>query len=310
MAVASGGLVAAPPESDQPIRIAVNDWTSQIVFSKVIGAVFERMGYAVVYAEADFRRQWGNLHRGNLHVQVEVWEGTMGVDFERVVKNGNVVDAGIHQATTAEGWWYPSYVETLCPSLPDWRALNRCASIFSTPETAPRGRFLAGHWDKFDDARIRALGLDFVAQKVPTAEALFAELKKAVASKQPIVLHNWQPNWVQDRIEGRFVAFPEYDPKCIEDPSWGINSKRIHDCSYRMDGWLKKAAWAGLETTWPCAGQTLRRMVLSNSMMGLVAAYVDADGMSHDQAAAKWMAENGAVWQGWIPPDCRLPAAL
>ena len=307
LAASAGRLHAAPPESNQPIRIIVNDWTSQVVFSRVIGAVFERMDYAVVYEEADFRRQWGHLHRGNFHVEIEVWEGTMGVDFERMVANGNVVDAGTHPATTGEGWWYPSYVEELCPGLPDWRALNGCASLFATPETAPKGRFLAGYWDKFDDARIRALDLDFVTQKVQTIEALFVELKKAVAANRPIMLLNWQPNWVQSRYKGAFVVFPEYDPKCVSDPSWGINAKWTHDCGQPMDGWLKKAAWSGMETTWPCAWQTLRRMELSNSMMGQVAAYVDANGMSHSQAAAKWMTENRSIWHGWIPVDCREP---
>lgn len=307
LAASTERLLATPPETDQPIRIIINDWSSQVVFSRVIGAVFERMGYAVVYEDTDFRRQWGHLHRGNLHVQVEVWEGTMGVDFERMVANGNVVDAGTHPATTGEGWWYPSYVDELCPGLPDWRALNGCADLFATPETSPKGRFLAGYWDKWDDARIRALNLDFVAQKVQTTKALFVELRKAMAVKQPIMLLNWQPNWVQVRHKGAFVVFPEYDPKCISDPSWGINTKWTHDCGQPMDGWLKKAAWSGMEKTWPCAWQTLRRMELSNSMMGQVAAYTDADGMSHSQAAAKWMAENRSIWQRWIPENCGEP---
>ncbi len=305
LTTASERLSAGPPESNQPIKIAINDWSSQMVFSKVIGAIFEQMGYAVAYEVVDFRKLWGHLHRGNLHVEVEVWEGTMGADFERMVESGKVVDAGTHQATTGEGWWYPSYVDELCPGLPDWNVLNDCAELFVTPETSPKGRFVAGYWDKFDDARIRALGLNFATQTVRTIDELFVELKKAIATKQPIMLLNWQPNWVQVRYQGRFVEFPEYDPKCIDDPSWGVNTERTHDCSQPMTGWLKKAAWAGMERTWPCAWRTLRRMELSTSMMGEVAAYTDADGMTHSQAATKWMSENQHSWREWIPDDCR-----
>jgi len=41
-----------------------------------------------------------------------------------------------------------------CPGLPNWEALNDCAEAFSTPETAPRGRYLGGpvtwggRWDQ------------------------------------------------------------------------------------------------------------------------------------------------------------------
>jgi hypothetical protein len=31
-----------------------------------------------------------------------------------------VIDAATHDAKTREDWWYPSYVEDVCPGLPDF----------------------------------------------------------------------------------------------------------------------------------------------------------------------------------------------
>ena len=64
-----------------------------------------------------------------------------------------------------EEWWYPAYMKEVCPGLPNWEALKdeKCAEMFSTAETAPKGRYLGGPvtWGGFDEERIDALGLNF-----------------------------------------------------------------------------------------------------------------------------------------------------
>ena len=71
-------FVAAPakaevPESDETIKIAINDWTSQYVGSYIIGGIFERMGYDVEYIQADALAQFPAFEMGDLHIMVEIW---------------------------------------------------------------------------------------------------------------------------------------------------------------------------------------------------------------------------------------------
>src|SRR3546814_6777684 len=75
-----------------------------------------------------------------------------GVHMCAVPIFGRMVDLGSHNATTRDDWWYPEYMEEICPGLPDWQALNACADKFAAPETAPKGRYLAGpvDWIKQD----------------------------------------------------------------------------------------------------------------------------------------------------------------
>ena len=298
---------AAPPESSAPIRIVINNWTSQIVLSNILGRVYGVMGYTVEYPELDTHIQWGRIHRGFEHIQVEVWEGTMSKEFKRVAKYGQMIDAGSHDVLTREEWWYPTYVEEVCPGLPDWRALKKCAALFATEKTAPKGRYVMGPWEKPEEARIRALGLNFVPQAVTQADDLWVELDKAYRQRKPIVLFNWSPNWVEARYEGRFIEFPRYDPKCESDPSWGINQDWTFDCGNPTNGWLKKAAWIGMQQQWPCAFDTLLNMNFDNAMIAAVAALVDADGLSHEQAADRWMQDNEVIWKKWVPKQCRPP---
>lgn len=238
---------AAVPESPDPVRIILNNWTSQIVLSKALGEIYKRRGYTVEYITLETKNQWSHLHRGLEHIQVEVWEGTMADDFERVLKFGKIVDAGNHSATTREEWWYPNYVEEVCSGLPDWRALRKCAPLFADGSSSTLGRYVAGPWEKPERARIRALDLGFRVDEVKKADDLWVALKKAAANNKPVVLFNWSPNWVEDRFKGKFVEFPDYDARCGTDASWGVNKDRKHDCGNPKNGWLKKVAWGGLE---------------------------------------------------------------
>ena len=291
-------------ESDAPIKILLNDWTSQLVLARVTGGIFTEMGYDIEYVQKSSNAQWGSLKLGLSHVQVEVWEGTMASMFDRMIKAGAIVDAGSHAALTREEWWYPKYVEDLCPGLPDWRALKKCSEVFATKETQSKGRYLGGPWEKPDAARIRALGLNFKAQRVKQGDDLWVELEKAHKTKTPIILFNWTPNWVEAKYEGNFVEFPDYDPECESNPKWGESKKYLYDCGNPKNGWLKKAAWKGMEAQWPCAFNTLKNISFDNAMIAQLSYKVDVDEHTHESAAKQWLDDNQKIWRKWIPSQC------
>lgn len=297
-------ILPAPSQSQEPIKIITNNWTSQIVLSYITGNIFQAQGATVEYIPSSVSNQWGALAHGAAHIQVEVWEGTMSDQFNRLVSAGTIIDAGSHNATTLEDWWYPKYVEALCPGLPDWRALKACAAIFQRPDSQGKGVYFAGPWEKPDEARIRALGLDLQVRVLSQGDDLWVELKKAYETQTPIILFNWTPNWVESRYEGDFVEFPQYEPACETDPSWGINPQFIHDCGNPIGGWLKKASAVSVTQDYPCAFSTLKNISLNNQQIAVIAALVDVDKLSFQAAADQWMQNNTALWQSWIPQEC------
>ncbi len=297
------GPLAGAPVSSGAIEVILSDWSSQRVLAKITGALFERQGYRVSYIELPVAEQWGALRMGQAHVQVEVWEGSMGALYQRLVERGVIVDAGNHRATTREEWWYPLYVEKLCPGLPDWRALHRCAALFATDRTYPHGRYLTGFWEVPERARVRALGLDFEVERVPT-EQLWAELEAAVAAKRPLLMVNWEPNWVSLKYPGRYIEFPRYEPACEQDPAWGVNPEYLYDCGNPRAGWLKKIAWAKMPERWPCAYRLLQRIDFDNAMFEQLVRWTDLEGMSEQQAAERWLQEYQPLWRGWLELSC------
>ena len=283
-----------------PIRIPTHNWSSQIVGAHIVGKILEKQGFNVEYVQSDSQVVYTSMCEGDVDLVHEVWQGAFGVAFEKVVDQGCVIDAATHTAKTREEWWYPEYVEEICPGLPDWEALNACAEKFATAETAPKGRFLAGpvDWLKHDDERVAGLGVNFKVVNAGSAAALWAELKSASERKAPIVLFNWTPNFIEAQYEGKFIEFPEFADECLSDPSWGINKEKTYDCGNPKGGYLKIGISKQFKETNPDAFDIVKEIDFTNADIALMAKLVDVDELEPVAAADKWMAEN-SKWKKW-----------
>ena len=287
-------------ESADPIKLTTHDWTGQLVTTRIMGEVLGKAGYNVEYVQADYIAQFAGLKTGDLHVAMEIWETTGREAMDEATGTGKVVNMGETGMQAIEEWWYPLYMKDRCPGLPDWQALNDCASEFATPETAPLGRYLGGPvtWGGFDDERVEALGMDFEVVHAGTDAALFAELESAYQRQAPIVLWVYAPHWAPAKFEGEWVQFPPYTSECYTDPSWGINPNAAYDCG-KPTGPIWKVAWAGVEDKWPGAAKMIRNFNISNDDMGALVAQVDLEGMSVEDAVGGQPAGNEANWSTW-----------
>lgn len=285
--------------------IIKNDWSSQIVFSEVLAKILDSVNTPTRFVTFNTLEQWGALTRGTAHVQLEIWEGTMADDLARFIIRDKIEVAKTYQIKTREEWWYPRYVEKICPGLPHWEALKNCSHLFKSTESETRGTYFAGPWEKPDEARVRALGLNFSVIKLASGDQLTKKLLEAVEKQKPILLFNWTPHWVEAEIDGAFVEFPEYSPECETDPKWGINSTFLQDCGNPKNGWLKSVVWKGVKQQWPCAYQLIKNLDLTNKDLADMSHYVDRKHLSYQEAAKKWLDNNHHRWQKWIPKECR-----
>lgn len=298
----SGQFVHA--KSTETIVIALNDWPSQRVLSRVYGQLLLNQGYRVDYLEISPRDQWGAFKRGLIHFQVELWQ-TNHQDFLReTIKLEQVVDLGSHDAIAREEWWYPSYVEKFCPGLPDWRSINECASLFSNWKSKGKAVYYNGPWGFEDAIRVRALNLNVDIERLNSESALWEKLAEAEAEQKPVMLINWTPNWTDARVAGSFIEFPDYDPQCVSNPSWGLNETITHDCGYTKSAWVKKVAWFKASEVWPCANEIMRNFTLDKVMIGEAAALIVKDKYSEDEAAAIWLDTYSSEQKKWIPKKC------
>lgn len=270
-----------------------------MVLSYIVGDVLQASGYQVEYVPFDSQLQFRALADGQLHFQVAVWEGPMKSAFEQALSEG-MVDAGTHSATSREDWWIPDYVLDDCPEAINWQGLNDCAKLFASTKSAPAGQFLGppADWGKNYARRINALQMDFVVVNVANIIELWQRLETAYAHREPIVLFNWTPNFPDLMYRGRFVDFPQFAAACHTSAMWGPNPDETGDCGEPI-GWLKKAAWGGLEAMHPEAWKILKRIDFTREHIARAIQLVDIEGMSAQQAARQWSEENAELLQNW-----------
>lgn len=295
------GAALAEVESNDPIRMTLHDWTGQLITTNLMARVLEEAGYTVDLVQADYLAQFAGLKTGDLHVAMEIWETTGREAMDEAVATGAVINAGSTGMQAIEEWWFPDYMKEKCPGLPDWQALNACAEAFSTPETAPKGRYLGAPvtWGGFDEERIAALGLNYEIIHAGTDAAMFAELESAYQRQAPILLWVYAPHWAPLKYKGEWVQFPAYEAACYTDPAWGSNPAMAYDCG-KPTGPIWKVTWSGVAEKWPGAAEAIAAFTISNDEMGAMISKVDLEGADMNAVIAEWMDANEATWMSWI----------
>ena len=302
-AAAAGAPAYAAGESQDPIKITLNDWTGQFITSHIMGEVLKKAGFNVDFVQADYLAQFAGLKTGDLTLAMEIWATTGQEALDEAVAGGKVENLGETGMLAKEEWWFPEYMKEKCPGLPDWKALKEpaCVEAFSVPETAPKGRYLGGPvtWGGFDEERVEALGLDFEVVHAGTDAAMFAELDSAYQRKAPVMLWIYSPHWAPAKYKGEWVEFPKYEPACYTDPAWGDNKDATHDCG-KPSGPIWKAGWSGIKDKWPGAYKAIKAFNLSSDEMNAMVAQVDLDGKKVDDVVADWMTKNEDRWKKWV----------
>ena len=300
IAILAAGILALPAavsaeDSSKPIVIPTHNWSSQVVMAYVIGGIFESMGNNVEYVPADTQGVYEAIRNGDVTISHEVWQSTFGKSFYAAMAKGGIIDAGTHAAMTLEEVGVPQWVvdENLCPGLPNLEALLSCPEVFATADSGGKGRILEGpqswHGVEYVDRVEALLGDAWVVKFAGSADAIWAEHASAKKEGRATLTFNWTPNFT-DADGFAFIEWPPYSPGCRKQD--GGDSK----CG-SPKGWLKKAANYKFPKTHPAAYTAFSQISFNAGQIGSMAKFVDIDGLSHQDAASKWLAENEAVWK-------------
>ena len=294
------------PESDDPIRLVLNDWSAQQATTYVAGEILERMGYNVEIVVAGYSAQFEALAMGELHATLEIWQFTGAEQLGRALATGNVDMMGNNGIEAREGVLYPAYVEELCPGLPDWKALQDCAEVFGAPETMPKGRIIdypADWGNDFNRTRIEGYGLidDYVVLQAGSEGTIIAEVKSALARKAPILFVFWQPHWLYNEpgVDLKFVEWTPYEEGCEEDPKLGAFTDKVWDCDW-YSGWIRKLAWKGMKDKWPVAYNFLKEFHVTNQWYSDWSKALDQEGGDLEEVTKAWVDDNEATWRPWV----------
>ena len=309
-AAALAWFVAAPAQAAEPVRIAENDWTGNLIDINLAKIIMEdHMGIEVEPIFADYTGQWAGLAVGDLDVSMEIWPSFSFAAHEEWIDEKGVVefmsDLGVMGSA---GWYVPTYVikgdaergiAAMAPDLKTYKDLNQYAELFQRPETGGQGFYLGGvqSWEAHDEERIASLGLNFMLVYAGTEGALVAELESAYAKGEPLLFWGWTPHWMQAAYDLTEVEFPPSSDEC-----YGIGQDGAGDfaCDF-PDEMTYNVARVGFKDENPTAYAFIKNMSLTTDIQQEMLLLVDVKGNSVEEAVRMWMADNEAVWQAWIP---------
>lgn len=296
-AIAAGLLIAQPAFADEPIKIAINEWTGQNLSAKIAGSVLQGMGHEVEYVTAGAVPQFAAIADGSIHFNPEIWTNNVGDIFPKAVESGDIVVVGELGLSPREGWFYPPYMEEMCPGLPSYDAIYDCAQAFATAETFPNGRLITypADWGTRSKDLVAQIGIPLQPVAGGSEGAMLAEMKSAVAAKQPMLMMFWEPHWVHAAIDLNLVEWDSVEDGCKVDEAQG----RGNACGFEQAA-VQKIVAKDVEATWPDAFAMISQMSLSNEVQNALILKVDQEGLSVDEAVAEWMAANEDTWKAWV----------
>jgi len=301
--IASAGSASAGsvPESKDSIKIALNEWTGQLISAYLFGGILQRMGYTVDYVTAGAVPQYTAMADGELAVNPENWDNNTGEVYPKAIASGDLINVGPLGLQARESWIYPPYMEEKCPGLPDWKALYKCAEAFATPETYPKGQVIdyPADWAARAAPLIQGTDLPFVAIPGGSEGAMIAQLKSALANKEPIMMMFWAPHWIHSQYEFHWVEFPPYQPGCDTDPKLGPYPDKVNDCGL-MQANISKVAWKGMKEKWPAAYKLLQAFTIDNKLQDALMLEVDNKGRDVKEVTKEWLDKNETVWKPWV----------
>jgi glycine betaine/proline transport system substrate-binding protein len=293
LAILAGALPAGAADlgaKDEPIKLAMLEWTGSHISTHIAGQLLQKLGYKVEYVTAGNFPQFSGLADGTLSASVEIWLNNVGDIFPKVLAEKKIEDIGTLGLETKEGWIYPKFMEQVCPGLPDWTALEKpeCVQALSTPETAPNGRFLdyPADWGSRAATIIADNNLPYTAVPSGSEGALVAELEAAEAAKTPLIMMFWGPHYALAENDVGWVKMPpckdESNEHCIRPPD------------------VDKIVWSGFGQKWPAAYEFLKQLKVTATDQQKMMLAVDKKGQDLDTVVKEWVDANEAVWKPWI----------
>ncbi|MET9082303.1 ABC transporter permease/substrate binding protein [Streptomyces sp. NPDC004237] len=258
------------------LKIGYIPWDEGIASTFLWKEILEERGYRVTTSQYAAGPLYTGLATGQLDFETDSWLPTTHAEYWK--KYGKHLD-------DLGSWYGPTSLELTVPSYV--KGVNSLADL-KNHSSEFGGKIVgiepsAGMMGLLKTKVLKEYGLDGAYQVVDgSTPAMLAELKRAYAKKQPILVTLWSPHW----------AYSDYDLKKLKDPqgAWGsgdgvhtLSRKGFADDNPRVGKWLKDFSMTERQLT------------------GLEAAIQQAGQGKEQDAVRSWLKRNPGLVDRWAP---------
>ncbi|MEU5086809.1 ABC transporter permease/substrate binding protein [Streptomyces sp. NPDC021356] len=269
-----GSTTAAADGQDvgkgKKITLGYIPWDEGVASTFLWKEILEQRGYKVEAKQFDAGPLYTSLAQGSVDFETDSWLPTTHAQYWK--KYGKQLD-------DLGSWYGPTSLELSVPSyMKDINSLDDLkgkAALFGGKITGIEAS--AGEMALLKSKVLKDYGLDKEYKVVDSSTpAMLAELKRAYAKKQPVLVTLWSPHW----------AYNDYDLKKLKDPkgAWG-----------KGDG-VHTLARKGFAADNPVVGTWLKNFKLDEKQLTSLEAEINKAGKGQQQDAVRtWLKANPAV---------------
>ncbi|MEU0964482.1 ABC transporter permease/substrate binding protein [Streptomyces sp. NPDC005917] len=288
LALVAGGMGVFGPSSvttqasatnigqGKEIKIGYIPWDEGTASTFLWKEILEERGYQVTTTQYAAGPLYTGLATGQLDFETDSWLPTTHAEYWK--KYGKQLDdLGSWYGPTSLELTVPSYVKDV-NSLAD---LKNHASEFGGKVVGIEPS--AGMMGLLKSKVLKEYGLDGSYQVVDgSTPAMLAELKRAYAKKQPILVTLWSPHW----------AYSDYDLKKLKDPqgAWG-SGDGVHTLSRK-----------GFAEDNPEVGKWLKDFSMTEQQLTGLESEIQKAGQGKEQDAVRtWLKRTPGLVDKWAP---------
>ncbi|MEV7992366.1 ABC transporter permease/substrate binding protein [Streptomyces sp. NPDC086077] len=260
------------------IKLGYIPWDEGIASTYLWKEILERRGFEVSATQYTAGPLYTGLATGEVDFETDSWLPTTHAEYWK--KYGERLD-------DLGSWFGPTSLELTVPTyMKDVNSLEDLKDHASDVDGKIVGiEPSAGMMGMLKDKVLKEYGLENSYEVVDgSTPAMLAELKRAYAKKQPIVVTLWSPHW----------AYSDYDLKKLKDPkgAWG-KGDGVHTLSRE-----------GFSDDNPEVGQWLRDFSMTEQQLTGLEAQIQKSGQGQEQEAVRtWLKQNPGLVDKWAPVD-------
>ncbi|MFG2513653.1 ABC transporter permease/substrate binding protein [Streptomyces sp. NPDC048584] len=276
LAPVESGSGGTPAEAKRALDVAWFPWEEDVAVTYLWKNVLERRGYKMNLKQMDVGPVYTGLASGDLDLNFDAW---------LPYAQKNYWDKSKDQLTDLGTWYEPTSLEIAVPSyVKDVKSLADLkgkADLFD-------GRIIGiepgtGEMNLLKTKVMPGYGLEDEYEVVDgSTPAMLAELKRALAKKEPVAVTLWSPHW----------AYSDYELTKLKDPKKAFGEGNT----------IRTISSKKFPEQYPQLTEWIRNFKMSEDELGSLEAEIKDRGQGHEEeAVAAWLKEHPGMAERMTP---------